>query len=93
MFADNQDQNETYTFKDKLRQEYCQQFIDAMMVEFNAHEDRYYWTLLKLKEAPMEHYVNGRLSNILSIWSFKRRRFPDGRLLNHKVRLYVHGGM
>ena len=39
-FAANQDQNETHTFMDILRQDDCQQFIDAMMVEFNAHEDR-----------------------------------------------------
>ena len=59
LFAANQEQNETYTFKDMLRQDYCRQFIDAMIVEVNAHEDREHWTLMKQKELPMEHYVNG----------------------------------
>ena len=64
-----------------------------MMVEVNSHEDREHLTLTKRKEVPMEHYVNGRLSTILSIWSFKRNRFPDGRILKHKARLCAHGGM
>ena len=50
-----------------LFQDDCQQFVDAIMVEVNAHEDRENWTLMKLKEVPMEHYVNGRLSTILDI--------------------------
>ena len=41
----------------------------------------------------MEHYVNGRLSTILYIWSFKRKRFPGGTLLKHKARLCDHEGM
>src|SRR6056300_1305894 len=31
--------------------------------------------------------------SILAIWSFKRKRFPDGRLNKHKARLCAHGGM
>ena len=30
---------------------------------------------------------------ILSIWSFKRKRIPDGRILKYKARLCAHGGM
>ena len=37
--------------------------------------------------------MNGQLSTILDIWSFKCRIFPDGILLNHKSRLCVHGGI
>ena len=47
VFAANQEQNETYNFKDTLCQDDCRQLIDAMMVEFNAHEDREHWTLMK----------------------------------------------
>ena len=64
-----------------------------MMVEVNSHEDREHLTLTKRKEVPMEHYVNGRLSTIFSIWSFKRKRFPDERLLKHKAILCAHGGI
>ena len=58
VFAENQDKNETYTFKDMLCQDYCQQFIDAMMAEVNDHEDREHCNLMKQKGVPMEHYVN-----------------------------------
>ena len=75
VFSDNQYQNETYTFKDMLRQDYCQQFIYAIMVEVNSYEDREHWNLMKRKEVPMGHYVNGRLSTILDISSFKRNIF------------------
>ena len=47
LFALNQDQNETYTFKYMLRQGDCRKFIDAMMLEVNSHEDRDHWTLIK----------------------------------------------
>jgi hypothetical protein len=30
---------------------------------------------------------------IMSIWSFKRKRYPDGMLNKHKARLCAHGGM
>ncbi len=30
---------------------------------------------------------------IMSIWSFKRKHYPDGTLNKHKARLCVHGGM
>ena len=30
---------------------------------------------------------------IMSIWSFKRKRYPDGTLNKYKARLCAHGGM
>ena len=30
---------------------------------------------------------------ILAIWSFKRKRFPDGRIQKYKARICAHGGM
>ncbi len=30
---------------------------------------------------------------IKAIWSFKRKRYPDGRILKHKARLCAHCGM
>ena len=29
---------------------------------------------------------------IMAIWSFKRKRYPDGSLNKHKARLCAHGG-
>ena len=37
VFAANQEHNETYTFKEMLRQDCCLKFIDAIMVEVNSH--------------------------------------------------------
>ena len=36
---------------------------------------------------------HGNIKTILSIWYFKRMRFPDGILMKHKARLCAHGGM
>jgi hypothetical protein len=33
------------------------------------------------------------MKTIMSIWSFKRKRLPDGTLNKHKARLCAHGGM
>ena len=40
VFAANQEQNETYTFKYMLRQDGCWHFIDAIKAEVHSHEDR-----------------------------------------------------
>ena len=34
-----------------------------------------------------------KLKTILSIWYFKRKRFPYGRLIKHKARLSANGLM
>eukprot|EP00957_Ditylum_brightwellii_P001381 108062-Ditylum_brightwellii.AAC.1 len=36
---------------------------------------------------------NGKPKIILSSWSFKRKRFPSGKLMKHKARFCAHGGM
>ena len=33
------------------------------------------------------------VKTIQAIWSFKRKRYPDGTLNKHKARLCAHGGM
>ena len=49
---------------------------------------------MKNSEANNNHKNKYRkLKNILSIWSFNRRRFPDGILVKHKARLCAHGVM
>ena len=35
----------------------------------------------------------GKLNTVLSIWYLRRKRFPDGRLMKQKSRLYAHGGI
>ena len=60
--------------------------------EVESHEDRSTWTLMKNSEVKNKHKnKDGKLKNILCIWSFKLSRFPYGRLMKHKYMLCVHG--
>ena len=87
-FAANEQQNETYTFKDAMLQDDSSDFIKASMIkEISDHEDNRHWTMIPRSDMPTS------AKTILSIWSFKRKRSPAGELLKHKARLCVHGGM
>jgi hypothetical protein len=79
--------NDTYTLKDVFKQDDKSEFIQAMMKEVRDHESRNHWTVLPRSAIPKG------TKTILSIWSFKRKRYPDGRVLKHKARLCAHGGM
>jgi hypothetical protein len=79
--------NDTYTLKDVFKQEDKADFIQAMRKEVQDHESRNHWTVLPRSAIP------SGTKTILSIWSFKRKRYPDGRVLKHKARLCTHGGM
>jgi hypothetical protein len=79
--------NDTYTLKDMLKQEDKADFVAAMVKEVVDHESRDHWTLMPRSAMPKG------TKSILSIWSFKRKRYPDGRVLKHKARLCAHGGM
>ena len=48
--------------------------MEAIRKEIGAHEVDNHWTLFIRRE------LNGK-NNIISIWSFKRKRAPDGRLI------------
>jgi len=58
-----------------------------MVNEVDDHESRAHWTLTKRCDLPPG------TKTIMSIWSFKRKRYPGGTLNKHKVRLCAHGGM
>ena len=77
--------NETYTFNQMLQQPYKNDFILAMMKEIIYHENRSHWHLFARSKIPQGH------KKILGIWSFKRKRFLDGRINKHKSRLCAHG--
>ena len=79
--------NEAYSFKEMLQQPDKSEFIKAMLDEIQDHENRKHWQLFERKNIPKEK------KTILSVWSFKRKRFPDGRIRKHKARLCAHGGM
>jgi hypothetical protein len=86
-FAAQAEQNEVYTFKEAMKQDDAKDFIQAMTKEIDDHESRNHWTMMLRSDMP----VNAK--TILSIWSFKRKRHPDGRLNKHKARICAHGGM
>ena len=79
--------NDTYTLKEMLKQEDKADFATAMVKEVKDHESRNHWSLLPRSEMPKGN------KSIMSVWSFKRKRYPDGRVLKHKARLCAHGGM
>ena len=52
--------------------------MEATRKEIIAHEMDKNWTLVIRKE------LNGK-NTIMSIWYFNRKRYPDGKLIKHKV--------
>jgi len=86
-FMAGKENNETFTFREMLKQEDSADFIEAMKKEVNDHESRGHWEVVPRSHKPLAD------KSILAIWSFKRKRFPDGRLNKHKARLCAHGGV
>ena len=94
VFAENQEKNESYTFKDMWLQPEKSYIILAIIKEVEANESRSHWTLMKNSEVNNKQENKfGKLKTILSIWSLKRMIFPYGKLMKHKARLCAHGGM
>ena len=85
-FASTLSDNESYTMKEMLLQPDVKDFVVAMTDEIKAHEDNEHWEVVHRSKV-------GSHKTILAIWSFKRKRFPDGTLNKHKARLCAHGGM
>ena len=70
-----------------LKQPDAADFIHAMIKEADDHESRDHWDLVPRWENQSD------VKAILSIWDFKRKWFPDGRINKHKSRICAHGGM
>ncbi len=58
-----------------------------MVNEVDDHKKQYHWTCMRCSDMP------ANTKTIMSIWSFKCKRFPDGTLNKHKARLCAHSGM
>ena len=69
-----------------LQQDDRQQFVEAMQKEINDRLKCKHWEVILRSEVPKN------VKTIMSIWSFKRKRFTDGSLNKHKARLCAHGG-
>jgi hypothetical protein len=63
------------------------QFIKAMSNKIEDHESHHHWEIVRQNTIPPRH------KTIQAIWSFKRKRFPNGTLNKHKARLCPHSGM
>ena len=70
-----------------MKQHYKVNFVRAMEKEIEDHESRNHRTVVHRSTIPQG------AKPIKAIWSFKRKRRPDGTLLKHKARLCAHGSM
>ena len=77
---------EVYHFHQAMREDDREDFIKAMIKELEDFQRNKFWKLVKRSEIGDSHTIK-------AIWSFKRKRRPDGSLLKHKARLCAHGGM
>ena len=78
--------NESFTYLQMLREADHMKFFEAMETEIDDHETRRHWDLILRSDLP------SGAKTIMAIWSFKRKRFPDGTLNKHKAQLCAHGG-
>ena len=62
-------------------------FVKTMLKEIHSHDDGKHWTMTERSKMPPG------TKTVMSIWSFKRKRFPNGMLNKHKARICAHGGM
>ena len=79
--------NQTFNYKEALQQSGYHEFVKAMVHEVNNHETQNHWTFTKRCD------LLPGTKTILSIWSFKRKQYPDRALNKHKAQLCAHGGM
>ena len=70
-----------------MHQEDMPKFVEAMQKEVVDHNEREHWDLIPRSEMP------AGMKTILAVWSFKRKRLPDGTITKWKARLCCHGGM
>ena len=66
--------NKTFNYKEALQQSDKIEFVKAMIHEVIKHEMQQHWTLMKCCNVPPG------TKTIMSIWSLKHKRFPDGLL-------------
>ena len=79
--------NDVFSLKEVLKLEDIKEFVLEMIKEVEDHESRDHWEVVARKNPPDE------TKTILSVWAFKRKNHPDGRIYKHKARLNTDGGM
>jgi len=79
--------NDVYTLREMLKLQDIKEFVVAMQKEIDDHQSREHWEMF------LRVNIRNGAKTIRSVWTFKVKRYPDGRILKHKVRLNAHGGM
>ncbi len=79
--------NDMFTYKQAMREKNYHKFVKAMIKEVDDHENRNHWTIMCCSDMSVD------TKTIMSIWSFKRKSYPDGSLNKDKAHLCAHGGM
>jgi hypothetical protein len=79
--------NKTFTYKKAMHEKDYHKFVKAMIKEVDDHKNRNHWTIMHCSDMSMD------TNNIMSIWSFKCKRYLDRSLNKHKAHLCAHGGM
>jgi hypothetical protein len=79
--------NETFPYKQAMHEKDYHKFVKTMIKEVDDHENQNHWTIMRHCDMPMD------TKTIMSIWSFKCKRHPDGSSNKHKAHLCAHGGM
>ena len=87
LYATNISSNESFTFRNAMKQDDKLAFVDAVENEISDHEKGCHWLIFHRDTLP------NKARPIKEIWSFKQKRKPDGELLKHKASLCAHGGM
>ena len=90
--------NECYNLKEMMKEPDRDMFMKAMEKEVASLFKEEIWKMVPKSEM-IDHYDKQRKEGkvikhekIMMIWSFKRKRHPDGTLDKHKARLCCHGG-
>ena len=98
IFISSKANNEVFTLKEMLLQPDRDKFLEAMEKEVRSMFDEDIIEVVPRRQM-LDHYNKVRAKGqsverqqIMMIWSFKRKRHPDGSLNKHKAQLCCHGG-
>ena len=77
--------NDNYTYLKAMQKTNKDKFIDAMVFEVAVHKELDHWAIVTCSSLSVGE------KTIRSIWSFKRKRLPDGS--QKKSIICSHGGI
>ena len=86
-FYTNISPKECFTFRQAMKRLDRILFVATTEKYINPHGEGNHLMIIQRSSIPET------VKTIKSIWSFKRKRKPDGRLLKLKAQIFDHGGM